>query len=115
MWQPFTMFAEKDSAGVTAWSMTRVVAFLFALTFCSSMIFYALKASAIGWPFCVLGVVTVLAVPLQAMAKAIQAYLTTRQGQKLIGALLEKASGSVLSTAPITSVTTEVSTGGVNV
>lgn len=105
-----SMFKEKDNqADVLHWSMTRVVAFLFALTYCWTLIRYALKAVDIGWPFCALGIATLLAVPLQALFKYLQIWFTTSPGQKLLQTLLSKVSGATL-TSPASTTKTEVTT-----
>lgn len=111
---PLSMFKEKDGQNDVL-SMTRVVAFLFAVTYCYSLVLYAKKGAEFGWPFCVLGVVVTLAVPLQAMFKYLQLWLATSPGQAVLRDLLSKLSGTVLSSVPTTSVKTEVSTGGPSV
>lgn len=70
-----TMFAEKrgDGAGVVA-SMTRVVAFLFAWEYLQAFGHLARTGVAIGWPMATLGVVVLLAVPLQALFTGTRAH-----------------------------------------
>lgn len=98
MSNPLSMFHDDDGE----WSMTRVVALLFALTYCLALARYALKAHEISWPFCALGVVTLLAVPLQALFRYIQEWFSSSPGQKLLGALMAKvttmATGSTSTT-----------------
>lgn len=106
----FTMFCEKDLKDCP-WSMTRVVAFLFALTYCFSTVMYALAGKDIGWPFCVLGVVTVLAVPLQSLFRYLQQLFASSPGQKLLRDLLAKVSTTTIG-APATTVKTEVTREG---
>lgn len=106
------MFHEKVHDG-HPWSMTRVVAFLFALTQCTSMLLYAWRGHEIAWPFCVLGVVTLLAVPLQALFKYLQVWFTSSPGQRLLRDLLAKVSPSLAAglvtetTATATTATTK--------
>lgn len=108
-WGPLSMFIEKGETPPVL-SMTRVVAFIFAVTYCYALILFAQRGKDFGWPFCVLGVVTVLAVPLQAMFKYLQVWFTSSPGQKLLRDLLAKVSGATL-TAPAASTTkTEVTT-----
>lgn len=105
-WGPFQ---EKGDPGV---SMTRVVAFLFAVVFCTTLLLSArTTATSMGWPFSTLGIVVVLAVPLQALFKSLQTWLATPPGKKLIGTLIEKVATAPLSFSPgggATSVTTTV-------
>ena len=95
------MFHEK-TAGGDVWSMTRIVAFLFAGTYCYATIRYAALGKDINWPWCALGVVTLLTVPLQALFKYLQEWFSSSPGQKLLGALMEKvttmAAGSTSTT-----------------
>jgi hypothetical protein len=110
----FSMFKGKDTngSGVMHWSMTRVVAFMFAVTMCTATIMYARSGKEIGWPFCVLGVVTVLAVPLQGLFDYIQKWFTSSPGQKLLRELLAKVSGMAMSAGGSTTVKSEITTGG---
>lgn len=109
-----SMFKEKDciietgKVTTTCWSMTRVVAFLFALSYCGVLITNAANAHQISWPFCALGIVIVLAVPLQALFKYIQVWFTSSPGQKLVKILLEKVA---LSPTVSSSTTIETKTG----
>ena len=101
MSNPLSMFHEKVEEKET-WSMTRVVAFLFAGTYCYATVRYSMGAKDINWPWCALGVVTLLAVPLQALFRYVQEWFSSSPGQKLLGALLEKvttmAAGSTSTT-----------------
>jgi hypothetical protein len=103
MSNPLSMFHDDpDADGVRDWSMTRVVAFLFAMTYCIATVRYAENTKDINWPWCVLGVVTLLAVPLQALFRYIQEWFSSSPDQKLLGTLLEKvttiAAGSTSTT-----------------
>jgi hypothetical protein len=95
MINPFSMFMEKDGTARPFFSMTRVVAFLFAITYCVVLYKNENNAHLIGWPFCSLGVVIVLAVPLQALFKYLQVWFTSSPGQKLLRDLLAKISPSI--------------------
>lgn len=95
---PFSMFWEKETpSGNYHWSMTRVVSFLFALTTCYAIVTMAQNNHAhdIGWPFCFLGVATLLAVPLQILFKKLQTWMMTAPGKKLTGDLLALASSKI--------------------
>ena len=59
-------FSEKTHEGFIA-SMTRVVALLFAVVYCAALLRYASVGQDIGWPFALLGIAVLLAVPLQAL------------------------------------------------
>jgi hypothetical protein len=100
---PLSMFHEKSSSG-NPYSMTRVVAFLFALTYCAVLYKNSNNFHILGWPACALGVATLLAVPIQAMCRALQSYLESSPGQRLLHVLLEKVSPSLA--AGITTETT---------
>jgi hypothetical protein len=102
MTSPLTMFHDDDGA----WSMTRVVAFVFALTYCAATFRYASGGKEINWPWCALGVVTLLAVPLQALFRYIQEWFSSSPGQKLLGALMEKVT-TVVAGSTSTTVHTE--------
>src|SRR6185295_9925890 len=110
MINPLSMFSEKDGTARGAFSMTRLVAFLFATTYCYVLIKNAANAHVIGWPFCTLGVVVVLAVPLQSLFKYLQVWFTSSPGQKLLHVLLAKVAPTLGALAPNTTATTETST-----
>lgn len=88
-------------------SMSRLIAFLFALTFCPVLLLMARGGHDIGWPLCALGVAILLAVPLQALFKTLQSWFATPPGKALFKAMVEKgmtalgavASGTTVSTA----------------
>jgi hypothetical protein len=83
-----SMFKEKDGDGkeTTSWSMTRVVAFLAALTLNSALIVMAHDNHAhdIAWPFAWMYIVTLMAIPIKELCKMIQTALNTAPGQKLL-------------------------------
>jgi hypothetical protein len=70
--------------------MTRVVAFLFALTVCSALLIYAWRAHDLNWPFAAVAIVTLLAVPLQALCRYLQQWIASSPGQAVIEKLTEK-------------------------
>jgi hypothetical protein len=92
MIHPLSMFMEKEAGMAKAFSMTRLVAFMFAFTYCAVLFKNEENAHLIGWPFCSLGVVIVLAVPLQCLFKYLQVWFTSSPGQKLLRELLAKIS-----------------------
>jgi len=110
MWHPLTMFTERKEAGEL--SMTRVIAWMFAVTYCFVLIKNASNAHAIGWPFCALGVVVVLAVPLQALFKSLQKWVSTPPGKKAVETLLSKLSTVSLGAIPSTTATTVTTSTG---
>jgi hypothetical protein len=95
MIHPLSMFMEKDTGSMKVFSMTRLVAFIFAVTYCFVMYKNAANAHLIGWPFCALGVVIVLAVPLQTLFKYLQTWFTSSPGQRLLRDLLAKFAPSL--------------------
>lgn len=114
-----TMFKEKDTGDRPVWSMTRVVAFLAAMTLNYAIVVMSRKDHVhdIAWPFCVMYVVTLLAVPLQMMFKLLQAWFTSNPGKQLLKTVLQgvqvKASEIALHSTPgATTVKTEVTQGG---
>jgi hypothetical protein len=108
MSNPFSMFTEKQGSGAPL-SMTRVVAFLFAVTYCVTLYTYGKKAFAINWPFAALGICTLLAVPLQAIFGWLQHWLASRPGNALLAKLVEKflpGAGSTVASTVSSTVTT---------
>lgn len=101
-WGPF----EEKPKG-SGLSMSRVIAFLFTLTYCTTLLIRT-TTSEMGWPFAALGIVTVMAVPLQALFKSLQSWLMTPPGKKLIDISLTKAGGAA-GAAMTTKTTTESS------
>lgn len=98
-----SMFKEKDQGEALHWSMTRVVAFMFSVTVCYSIILMARgnHAHDIGWPFCAIAITTLLAVPLQLMFKLFQYWMNTSPGQKLLKILMDKVNlGGTTPAAP---------------
>jgi uncharacterized membrane protein len=112
-----SMFMEKDCDGrhTSCWSMTRVVAFISALVL-NGVLFTMAKNNHvhdIAWPFCVMFVVTLLAVPIQNLFKMIHAWLNTIQGKKLVNSLIEKAVVAIgITPSPTVTTTTEIKPGG---
>lgn len=114
-----SMFKEKDceGKGEAHWSMTRVVAFLAAMTLNYALIIMSTKDHVhdIAWPFCVMYVVTLLAVPLQMLFKFLQAWFTSAPGKALLKSVLEKVQASGVALGPLntaTTVETKVTQGG---
>lgn len=102
-WGPF----DEKGDGSKAPSMTRIVAFLFTLVYCATLLISARSsATSMGWPFATLGIVVVLAVPLQALFRSLQSWLKTPSGKKVLDALIAKATAAV----PF-KMTTEVESG----
>lgn len=98
-WGPF----EEKGDGLKGPSMTRLVAFMFAGVYCATLLVSArTSATSMGWPFAALGIVVLMAVPLQALFRTLQKWLATPPGQKILGAVLDRLS---------TTVTTKVETG----
>jgi hypothetical protein len=96
MIHPLSMFCEKsDPHDQPRLSMTRVVAMLFALTVCYAIVLYARAGKDLVWPFVALGIVTLLAVPLQALAKYLQQWVASSPGQALLSACTTKLLGKL--------------------
>lgn len=120
-----SMFKEKDCEGrhTSCWSMTRVVAFISAVVL-NGVLFTMAKNNHvhdIAWPFCVMFVVTLLAVPIQSLFKMVQAWLNTGPGKKLLNSMIESAvvhiggaTSSSSSGAASVTTTTEVKQGEAN-
>lgn len=115
-----SMFKEKDCDGAELphWSMTRVVAFISACTVNAALgvMSYKDHVHDIAWPFCVMYVIVLLAVPLQMLFKFLQVWFTSAPGKVLLKAVLEKVQthGITLGTtpaAPNVKTTTEVTQG----
>lgn len=93
--------------------MTRVTAFAFAVVYLSALGTYAYRAKEINWPFAVLGVVTLLAVPIQALFAYLQRWLVSQPGQELLATAVHKVEESIMGgAATVTKVSTRVETGG---
>ncbi len=97
MSNPLSIFHDKDSVG-NPWSMTRTVAFMFALTFCFTLYKYADKGVVITWPFTMLGFAILGAVPLVGMLTYLQHWIASRPGNALLAKLVEKFMPGVTST-----------------
>jgi hypothetical protein len=104
-WGPFE---EKAGGG---FSMSRLIAFGFAVTYCYALTLVARNtgpSTIMGWPYACLGIVVVMAVPLQALFKTLQSWFATEPGKALIQTLLGKV-GSAIETKMTT--TSVVATG----
>lgn len=98
-WGPF----DEKGDGVKGVSMTRLVAFMFAVVYCAVLILSGRTGStSMGWPFAALGIVVVLAVPLQALFRTLQKWLATPPGKQLMTSMLDRLN---------TTITTKVETG----
>lgn len=98
MSSPFSAFHDDDGA----WSMTRTIAFVFAIVVSSAIIIYACKVHEIGWPLTMLGISAMFAVPIQAFFRYLQEWFSSSPGQKLLGSLLSKVTGSTFSSVTTT-------------
>jgi hypothetical protein len=113
--QFLSMFHDADGSG--EWSMTRVVAFMFAIVVCFGIARMGMQDQLhqVGWPFVALGVITLVAVPIQAMFRMIEQYLRSKPGTKLLEELLKKGAGMIGISVPTamggTTVETKVTTG----
>jgi hypothetical protein len=85
-----SMFHDADGSG--EWSMTRVVAFMFAIVVCLGIVRMGMQDHLhdVGWPFVALGVITLVAVPIQALFRMVEQYLRSKPGGKLLEELLKK-------------------------
>jgi hypothetical protein len=90
MSNPLSMFHEKQADGTNPWSMTRVVAFMFAWGVLYAQTLYARKGVPINMPFTIIACVTVLAVPLQGLVNTIRAYLDSKDGRELMKTAMHK-------------------------
>lgn len=92
----FGPFEEKPKgSGI---SMSRLIAFGFAVTYCYALTLVARNtgpSTIMGWPYACLGIVVVLAVPLQALFKTLQSWFATASGKELIASLLGKATSGL--------------------
>jgi hypothetical protein len=89
-------------------SMSRVVALIFALTYCYALILVARNPAAstiMGWPYACLGIVIVMSVPLQALFKTLQSWFSTAPGKALINTLLGNAASTLETKISTTSTT----------
>jgi hypothetical protein len=91
MSNPLSMFYEPNTH---EWSMTRVVAWCFMITICRAMWVMANHDHLhdVGIPFAAIAIVTLLAVPVQAMFKAVVTWLKSKPGSDLIHKLVSKIS-----------------------
>lgn len=96
MIHPLSMLFEKgDPREQPRFSMTRLVALMFAATVCWAIVLYAKGAHDLTWPFATVAIVTLLAVPLQALCKYLQQWLSTSPGQAVLASLAEKLTGKI--------------------
>lgn len=101
-WGPFGDAVEPGKL-----SMTRLVAFMFAIVICDGIRIMARKDHLhdVGWPFVALGIVTLVAVPLQAFFKFFNTWLKTKPGAKLLEKLAERGASLIgISSDPKTTV-----------
>lgn len=103
MSSPLSAFHDDDGQ----WSMTRTVAFIFALTICYAIVLYARASHEIGWPFTTLGIAVIFAVPIQAAFRYLQEWFSSSPGQMIMRTLLSKAAAA---TGSSTTVETKVAT-----
>lgn len=89
-------FKDKNAEG-QHYSMTRVTAFFFAVVYLSALATYAYRAKEINWPFAVLGVVTLLAVPIQALFGFLGQWISSREGRELLSTAVHKVEESLLA------------------
>ncbi len=83
--------------------MTRVTAFLFALCYLTAMMIFAFRAKELNWPFAVLGVVVLLAVPLQSLFSFLGQWISSKEGRDLLTTAVHKVEENFLgSPSPAT-------------
>src|SRR5690348_1332576 len=114
MIHPLSMFHDKNQDDAP-WSMTRVVDFLFALAYLSALETFAFRGKEINWPFAALGVMVLLAVPVQALLSFLGQWIASREGRDLLTTAVHKIEESILngpSTAPAPTPSVNVSVGG---
>src|SRR5688572_25550075 len=97
MRNPLSMFYESSPDGNGDWSMTRTVAWMFAVTMCYAIVRMATQDHAhdMGWPFVALGIVTLLAVPVQAFFKFFNSWMKTRPGTAFFKKVVEGVADKV--------------------
>jgi hypothetical protein len=91
-WGPFE---EKKGGG---FSMSRLIAFGFAVTYCYALTLVARNtgpSTIMGWPYACLGIVVVMAVPLQALFNTLQSWFSSAPGKALIATLVGKATAGL--------------------
>lgn len=92
-WGPFE--EKPRGSGI---SMSRLIAFGFAVTYCYALTLAARNAgptTIVGWPFACLGIVVVMSVPLQALFKTLQSWFATAPGKAFIQTLIGKAASGI--------------------
>ena len=88
---PLSMFYDEPNAdGSRDWSMTRVVAFIFTVSYCGVLWWNHANAHLIGYPFMWLGVVTLLAVPIKMFLTYLQMWFSSSPGQAVVRMVLGK-------------------------
>lgn len=99
-------------------SMTRVVAWIFAVVLSISLLVLAFRdhLHEAGWPVAAMVVACIFAVPVQALFKALVEWSKTHAGKKLLDKLISKVSGSdsltISSDSPTISTQTTVTPAG---
>jgi hypothetical protein len=74
------LFGDKERGG--AWSTGRIVAFMFALTYNVSLVRLGEQGLNIGWPWAMLGIFILLAIPVQKWLSS------EKHGPELVKALI---------------------------
>lgn len=99
-------------------SMTRVIAWIFAIVLSISLLVLAFRdhLHEVGWPVAAMVVACIFAVPLQALFKALAEWSKSHAGKKLLDKLISKVSGSdsltISSDSPTISTQTTVTPAG---
>lgn len=106
-----TAFREKSSTG-EHWSMTRTVAFMFAIAFVAAMETYAFRGKEINMAFAVLGCVTLLAVPLQGLFTFLGQWIASREGRDLLTTAIHKIEENLMGKAPTPQVNVSANSDG---
>lgn len=80
----FSMFHEKDDLGRSTkdWSMTRVVVFMFACTFCGTVIRFGFEH--VSWAVACVMMVDMLALPIIWLFDSLSSWFSTPSGKLLI-------------------------------
>lgn len=83
-------------------SMTRVVAFMFAIVLVTGIVIMAVRdhLHEMGWPFAVVCACTIFAVPVQAFFKALVEWIKSKQGRALLDKLISKVTTGELGVSP---------------
>lgn len=107
-----SMFKEKEAGQALHWSMTRVIAFISAVTMNFALVTMARlnHVHDIAWPFCWMYVITLLAVPIMVMFKFLQVWFTTGPGQTLLKQVITRIEAAGGLSLPLPSIITPPST-----